>query len=222
MTELSIEGKLGKVFGSTWQLSVSNFVELFSALEANTQKLRNYLRKNKKEYWAIFVDGERVDADGFLFDNIKDKKVKIIPILAGAAATVAVAIVEAIGIQSTLGALVAEFVLTIIISTAISFGLSLLIAKLMKPDDPEAVNTTSFLFSSPENVAEQGQVVPVGYGRIRTGSKVISVSATNVDKAVWERNALSDFVEGNVHIPDFPSLSVGLGGGGMGTPFVLR
>ena len=71
MTELSIEGKLGKVFGSTWQLSVSNFVELFSALEANTQKLRNYLRKNKKEYWAIFVDGERVDADGFLFDNIK-------------------------------------------------------------------------------------------------------------------------------------------------------
>jgi len=222
MTELSIEGKLGKVFGSTWQLSVSNFVELFSALEANTQKLRNYLRKNKKEYWAIFVDGERVDADGFLFDNIKDKKVKIIPILAGAAATVAVAIVEAIGIQSTLGALVAEFVLTIIISTAISFGLSLLIAKLMKPDDPEAVNTTSFLFSSPENVAEQGQVVPVGYGRIRTGSKVISVSATNVDKAVWERNALSDFVEGNVHIPDFTSLSVGLGGGGMGTPFVLR
>ena len=222
MTELSIEGKLGKVFGSTWQLSVSNFVELFSALEANTQKLRNYLRKNKKEYWAIFVDGERVDADGFLFDNIKDKKVKIIPILAGAAATVAVAIVEAIGIQSTLGALVAEFVLTIIISTAISFGLSLLIAKLMKPDDPEAVNTTSFLFSSPENVAEQGQVVPVGYGRIRTGSKVISVSATNVDKAVWERNALSDFVEGNVHIPDFTSLSVGLGGGGMGTPVVLR
>ena len=222
MTELSIEGKLGKVFGSTWQLSVSNFVELFSALEANTQKLRNYLRKNKKEYWAIFVDGERVDADGFLFDNIKDKKVKIIPILAGAAATVAVAIVEAIGIQSTLGALVAEFVLTIIISTAISFGLSLLIAKLMKPDDPEAVNTTSFLFSSPENVAEQGQVVPVGYGRIRTGSKVISVSATNVDKAVWERNALSDFVEGNVHIPDFTSLSVWLGGGGMGTPFVLR
>ena len=62
----------------------------------------------------------------------------------------------------------------------------------------------------------------MGYGRIRTGSKVISVSATNVDKAVWERNALSDFVEGNVHIPDFTSLSVGLGGGGMGTPFVLR
>ena len=216
MTELSIEGKLGQVLGSTWKLHVSNFVELFSALEANTQKLRNYLRSHKKEYWAIFVDGERVDSDGFLFDNIKDKKIKIIPILAGAAGTIAAAIVLEMGITSTLGALVMEFVLTVIISTAISFGLSLLIAKLMKTDDPEAVNTTSFLFGAPENVAEQGQVVPVGYGRIRTGSKVISVAATNVDKAVWEKNSLSDLVGGKVVRPVVGVIGGGDFGGGIG------
>ena len=191
MTELSIEGKLGKLLGSSWKLNVSSFTELFNALEANTQKLRNYLRGHKKEYWAIFVDGERVDADGFLYDNIKNKKIKIIPILAGAAGTIAAAIVVEMGITSTLGALLMEFVLTVIISTALSFGISLLIAKLLNSDDPEAVNTTSFLFGSPENVADQGQVVPVGYGRIRVGSKVISVSSTNVDRAVWERS--SDF-----------------------------
>jgi len=216
MTELNIEGKLGKVFGSTWELNVSNFVELFSALEANTQKLRNYLRTNRKEYWAIFVDGERVDADGFLFDNIKNKKIQIIPILAGAAGTIAAAIVAEMGITSTLGALVVEFVLTVIISTAISFGLSLLIAKLMRTDDPEVVNTTSFLFGAPENVAEQGQVVPVGYGRIRTGSKVISVSSTNVDKAVWEKNSLSDFIGGTATRRP-TTFSGGADGGGIGT-----
>jgi len=221
MTELSIEGKLGRVFGSTWKLKVSNFVELFSALEANTQKLRNYLRGHKNEYWAIFVDGERVDADGFLFNNIKDKKIKIIPILAGGAAAIATAIVAEMGITSTIGALVVEFVLTVIISTAISYGISLLIAKLMRTDDPEAVNTTSFLFGAPENVADQGQVVPVGYGRIRTGSKVISVSSTNVDKAVWEKNSLSDFVAGNVKRP-VVGLYGGGGGGSIGFNYIIR
>jgi predicted phage tail protein len=221
MTELSIEGKLGRVFGSTWKLKVSNFVELFSALEANTQKLRNYLRTHKKEYWAIFVDGERVDADGFLFNNIKDKKIKIIPILAGGAAAIATAIVAEMGITSTIGALVVEFVLTVIISTAISYGISLLIAKLMKTDDPEAVNTTSFLFGAPENVADQGQVVPVGYGRIRTGSKVISVSSTNVDKAVWEANSLNDLVAGNVKRPVVGLLGGG-GGGSIGFNYYLK
>jgi len=223
MTELNIEGKLGKVFGSTWELNVSNFVELFSALEANTQKLRNYLRTNRKEYWAIFVDGERVDADGFLFDNIKNKKIQIIPILAGAAGTIAAAIVVEMGITSTFGALVMEFVLTAIISTAISFGISLLIAKILKSDDPEAVNTTSYIISSPENVASQGQVVPVGYGRIRTGSKIISVAATNVDKDVWENRALADFVGEDTYIQGgTPVNSWASAGGSIGGDFNLR
>jgi len=222
MTELSIEGKLGKLLGSSWKLNVSNFVELFNALEANTQKLRNYLRGHQKEYWAIFVDGERVDADGFLYDNIKNKKIKIIPILAGGAAAIATAIVAQMGITSTFGIFLMEFVLTVIISTAISFGLSLLIAKLMNSDDPEVVNTTSLFFGSPENVADQGQVVPVGYGRIRTGSKVISVSSTNVDKAIWERNSLSNFMAGNVNNPDLTPVGGGGSGGGIGTPLNLE
>jgi len=219
MTELSIEGKLGKLLGSSWKLNVSNFVELFNALEANTQKLRNYLRGHQKEYWAIFVDGERVDADGFLYDNIKNKKVKIIPILAGGAAAIATAIVAQMGITSTFGIFLMEFVLTVIISTAISFGISLLIAKLLNSDDPEAVNTTSFLFGSPENVADQGQVVPVGYGRIRVGSKVISVSSTNVDREVWERSG--NFGDSG-YITLNPVGGRGGGGGAIGTPFILK
>ena len=98
MTEISIEGKLGHELGSTWKLKVRNFVELFNAIEANTNKLRKYLDRHRKEYWAIFVDNERVDASSFLHANIKNKKIKIIPILAGAAATLAAAIVGAMGV----------------------------------------------------------------------------------------------------------------------------
>jgi hypothetical protein len=79
-----------------------------------------------------------------------------------------------------------EFVLTVLISAAISFGISMLMAKLLSTDDPEAVKTTSFIFTSAENTTEQGQVVPVGYGRMKVGSKVISVAASNVDKRRWD------------------------------------
>jgi predicted phage tail protein len=198
MTTVNIEGHLGRVFGSVWNLQVSTFRELFSAMEANSKNLRSYLHQNKKEYWAIFVDGERVESDKFLQSNIKDKKVKIIPILAGAAAALAGFLVAQLGIQSAFIVGLLEFVLTVLISAAISFGISMLMAKLLSTNDPEAMKTTSFLFTSAENTSEQGQVVPVGYGRIKVGSKVISVAASNIDKGQWERWRQSDF---EVNIP---------------------
>ena len=215
MTEISIEGRLGQELGSFWRLKVRTFVELFNALEANTSKLRKYLDGHRKEYWAIFVNNERVELSSFLHSDIKNKKIKIIPILAGGASTMAAAIVSAIGVKGALAVAVLEFVLTAIISTAISFGLSMLMAKLMKTDDPQAVNTTSFIFSSPENVAQQGQVVPVGYGRIKVGSKVISVGLTNVDKYIWEHNKIGDLLGGTI---DNTPPEINYTGGGTGTP----
>ena len=95
---------------------------------------------------------------------------------------------------------------------AISFGLSMLMAKLMKTDDPEAANTTSYVFSSPENVSQQGQVVPVGYGRAKVGSTIISVSSTNVDRQIWEDNDMS--VLGGLKSTFTRSPDVKPGGGG--------
>ena len=95
---------------------------------------------------------------------------------------------------------------------AISFGLSMLMAKLMKPDDPQAANTTSFLFGSPENVASQGNVVPVGYGRLKAGGNVISVSSSSVDRAIWKENKMGVFGETVVRqSPLVPSREMGGG-----------
>ncbi len=210
MTNISIEGHLAKVVGPKWELHVRNFVELFNAIEANTHKLRAYLNGRTGHYWAIFVNGEKVDPDSFLFQNIKDKNVKIIPLLAGGG-PIATAIVTAMGVKGT-AAIILEFVISAIISMAISFGLSMLMAKLMKPDDPQAANTTSFIFGSPENVASQGNVVPVGYGRIKAGGNVISVSSSNVDRTVWDESDLGVFGETVVRrSPLVPSREIGGG-----------
>ena len=183
MTTIRIEGWLGELLGKKWDLKVKNFVELFSAIENNTHKFRSFLLKNRGNSFAIFVDGELVDNKNFIFTNIRGKKVDILPVLAGATTAIAVEIAKAVGFTAkTFAFEVAVFVLDTIITAVITMGISVLIAILMAPDDPQAVNTTSFIFGSAENVSSQGQVVPVGYGRMRTGSKVISSSISTMDK----------------------------------------
>ena len=184
MTTIRIEGWLGELLGRKWDLKVKNFVELFNAIENNTHKLRSLLLKTRGNSFAMFVDGELVDNKNFLFTNIRGKKVDILPVLAGATTAIASSIAKAVLGEAAKGFAfeAAVFVLDTLITAVITMGISILIAKLMAPDDPQAVNTTSFLFGAAENVVSQGQVVPVGYGRMRTGSKVISSSMSTMDK----------------------------------------
>ena len=73
---------------------------------------------------------------------------------------------------------------------------------------------TSYIFSSPENVSQQGQVVPVGYGRVKVGSTIISVSSSNVDRQIWEDNDMD--VLGGLKSVFTRSPDVKPGGGGGG------
>jgi hypothetical protein len=80
------------------------------------------------------------------------------------------------------------FVVGSVLGAALSFGISLLISKLLKPDEPETLNTSSFVFGQAENVTKQGVVVPVGYGRMQVGSRVISVNLFNVDRSIFNNS----------------------------------
>ena len=197
MITLTIEGWLGSLLGRKWNLDVKNFVELFSALENNTHKLKNFLLKNKNNCFAIFVDGEQVEKENFLFMDIRGTEIQILPVLAGSTTAIATKIIEAIGLTAeTFAFEAAVFVLDVVIQAVISMGISILITKLMDPGDPDVVNTSSFAFGSAENVASQGQVVPVGYGRIRTGSKIISVGKSSMDKVKFEEGGETPSVYG--------------------------
>jgi len=69
-----------------------------------------------------------------------------------------------------------------------------------KPKRQEAtVKGESFLFQGANNVTEQGTPVPLAYGRLRIGSKVIQTSIRNGDINVREnpyQNPDSDFFDG--------------------------
>ena len=188
MTNIIIEGSLGKLIGREWSLKVRNFKELFNAININTDdKLRNCMIS--KSSFAVFCDGKMVDPDEFLTQNVQNKDVLIIPVLVGGAVAIATAITTAVLPSVAAGTVafkVTVFVLSSVISAAISFGITFLISKLLKTDDPEQINTSSFIFSSAENTASQGGIVPVGYGRFRIGSKIISSSLSSVDKLIFD------------------------------------
>ena len=185
MTEVHIEGRLGKIVGSYHRLSCVTLKEVLAAIECNTGKLRRYLQLNKKRYFSIFVDGQQVDPSFLGETKVLGKKIVILPIIMGAIGfTIAASITALTTAAGTLTAV--GMIVGAVITAAVSFGLSMIISKLLAPDDPEIINTTSFVFSKAENVAAQGQPVPVGYGRLRVGGNVISVNIFNVDKEKFD------------------------------------
>ena len=192
MTEVFLEGRLGQVLGRRFSFKTKTLKETLNAIEANTSRLRSYFLNSKKRAFAIFVDNREVSVDSHLICNVKNKKVRIIPILFGAVAATSAAIAAAIFTSAT-AVKVATFIIGAVLAAALSFGISLLISKMMEPDDPEIVTTSSFIFGQAENVAKQGLPVPVGYGRFIVGSRTVSVNSFAVDKYIFDSALYSTF-----------------------------
>ena len=204
MTEVFLEGRLGQVLGRRFSFKTKTLKETLNAIEANTSRLRSYFLNSKKRAFAIFVDDKEISVDRNLICNVKDKEVRIIPILFGAVAATAAWAAAAI-FTSTTAVKVATFVIGAILAAALSFGISLLISKLMEPDDPDIVTTSSFIFGQAENVAKQGLPVPVGYGRFIVGSRTVSVNSFAVDKGIFDTNLYSTFTSdfGDITTPTY-------------------
>lgn len=183
MTDVILTGRFGEIVGKSFKLNCASLREVFAAIEANTGKLRRYLLLNKRRKFSIFVDGKAVGSDFVSNTEVKDKTVTILPILMGG---LGVTIATAIGLGTATGLTATGFVVAAVINIALSIGLSLLMQAILKPDDPNIRNTSSFVFGQAENVASQGGPVPVNYGRLRVGSKILSVNKFSVDREKFE------------------------------------
>jgi predicted phage tail protein len=131
---------------------------------------------------SIFVNGKAASDKNFDLVNVKNSEVVILPILMGAIGfTIMIAATAATSIGTLkVGALIAA----VVINIAFAVGMSLLMSKLLAPDDPDTASTSSYIFNQAENAVKQGSPVPVGYGRFKVGSTILSVSLINVDKAL--------------------------------------
>lgn len=204
MTTVYLHGLLGKEFGRKFNFSLARPKDAVWAIDANKKGFISRLSELAKKgaNYSVIIDGK-------LCNNLimakSGKEVHIVPTIAGAAG-----VVTAIGVILTVSGYAiagsSPYWSTILIAVgtaAISYGISNLMQKDQSVDVGSASATSnalnkSFLFSNGENITEQGNPVPIGYGRLRIGSSVIQSTIKSFPAKFNETNSLpiySEFTE---------------------------
>lgn len=162
MTEIHLHGILGQKYGKLHKFSIKEPKDVVRALEANnedfTKDLKDLLKKNI--VYTIVADDQWVQGNFFL-NNKKIKKIDFVPMIIGSGWVAAV--------------------VSLVISIAVAVYSYVQAGKQQYPEIPGAegvssVNSRSLAFSNRENTTEQGNPVPLVYGRMKIGSAVIQSS----------------------------------------------
>jgi predicted phage tail protein len=215
MTSIHIKGILGKKFGSLFKINVSNGMSAINAVDANRCGFINELFKlNKKNInYCMICDSEYINDSNQLLEKRNIKNIYIIPVIVGSGGFIAAGLGFAAG---SVGFAVTSFLVNTIISTAISLGVSFLMNSINKQATPPQQNISvggatsiieakgrSYVFSNNVNAAEQGSAIPVGYGKMKVSSQILSASVksypTNINvynefKILENSSAFLDFL----------------------------
>jgi len=185
-----LEGQIADGLEKRWRLNVRTVADALRAIHANTGHFLGSVIKHKNHY-VVMVDGQPLENATSLYKKVK-KSIHLIPIIAGAivywpAIKAAMAWLAKHWVAYAAWGEGAQLLVAALIVIGgyalISYGIHLLVESIMGKDDPDAVSTSSYVFRGPQNVTDQGNPVPIAYGRLMAGSKVISVSLSSADKS---------------------------------------
>ena len=171
MKRIILHGEMAELFSSEISVKANTFNDILNGISANYPSFRNYfIQKIIKGVDYVFVDSDSKEINQqYIHLEAKDNIYHMHPRIIGAAGTAGAA-----GVQGVLG-------------FAQSFGMSWLMNKINKQineeegEEYEVITTSSHIYSSNENRVEQGSPVPIIYGQLRVGSKIISSSIHNYD-----------------------------------------
>lgn len=183
MTKIYLHGILGKIFGKCFELQINNCQSAVRAIDANRsgffKKMMDLNKLNQNYY--IIIDGQIIEDEIEFIEKKNIKTIDFVPAIQGAGQVIAAAL-----FTSTAAQAVAAFLINSAITAGISFGVSLISAQMNKQASPPQQMTAvggavmaseakgrSYIFNNYSNLLAQGTSVPVGYGKMRTASRVI-------------------------------------------------
>ena len=188
MKIVKVYGQLKKKLGqSRFELDVNTPAQAIKALCVNFPDLTNWFIDNDQNGYGYKVEigKQKVYAEDLkpLLQPFTEKDIlRIVPVIKGAGrgvgrfllgvALVGVAFVAGPSSLALIGAGTSK-ALTYIGTSLILGGISQMLSPSPQPI-PEASKLQSFSFSGIVNVADQGVPVPICYGRVFTGSVVVS------------------------------------------------
>lgn len=181
MIDVILYGDIGRTYGKYHKYSVKSTQEALRALEANFPGFMSCIKKDG--FYKVIVDKKPVDEENLL--KIASSSIKIVPIIQGSGKGVGQIILGAalfaIGYFNPIA--FAGIGGDLALSAMKSVGMSLLLGGVSQmltktpsvqsgSDRPDA--NPSYMFDGPVNTTAQGNPVPLAYGKILTGSQVIS------------------------------------------------
>lgn len=157
-------------------VKADNFNDIVKCLQVNFPRLGIKIKKYNNIFDTIIVviDDNIISNAEMLNDAVRNgKTIELLPVQVFSIFTAAA--------TATMLTKALVFVANVIVISAISFGISFLISKLLTPKDPKQVKTSSYILSAKSNIAARNTPIPIGYGKLRVGSLVVSTYALNFD-----------------------------------------
>ncbi|MDY0505317.1 tail assembly protein [Pasteurella multocida] len=206
MVNVKFYGSL-RQFGTSFKLDAENTAEIIRALTSQIPKLREFIQKG---YFTVRIAKEYIDnryLEKGLFYKLKEgmtvhftpvlkgsKRGGVFSVILGAALMVASIFVPGAGLFGGLITKGAVFGM----GAALALGgvAQLLTPQPKMPAINEKEKKQSTSFSNLSNMAAQGRMVPLAYGRIRCGSLVISQGVQTLDVNIVEKNQSTGFSKG--------------------------
>lgn len=170
MTKISLHGLLAKQVGQEFYFSrINSIFDAVRFLELKNPNLRNLISKQVEKGfdYEFIVNGAKLKKEE-VGEVTKFETIDIVPCVSGKDPTV--------------------FLISLMVNLMVA-GVTYLLTPVQEIEvgDIEAsVEAKSFYFANIMNGANQGRTVPVGYGRLRVGSEIISANVSakiNLERA---------------------------------------
>jgi predicted phage tail protein len=182
MVKVTLHGALGKRFGEEHSFAIQKPLDALRALMANKKGFKHAFKTwgRKGLLYEIICDGEIVSSEQMLNSGREMNEIEIAPVIMGssnAAKTIIGAIIIVISLFMDPSGTTGLAIQGAIQGAGASLLISGIMGLLFPPPPPQFQSeaaSRSFIFSTLENSATQGSPVPLGYGRLKIGTKVIS------------------------------------------------
>lgn len=193
LKKIKLLGHLGKKFGKEYLFDVASPAEAVKALCHQVKGFKQYMQEGsgRDQKFKIVVGKEVLSDIPKQIHMETDNNISIVPVVKGAGGKVAGVALIIIGAALTylsLGTAGAQGYALMAAGVAlIAGGVIALTTKTpagTAPSETNKDNDRSYLFNGAVNTTQQGQPIPIGYGRMRIGSQVVSASLSTTQIAI--------------------------------------
>ena len=184
-------GELGEKFGRIHKLAVRSPAEAVRALCSQLEGFREYLAGEGRKY-RVLVGKQAITKDDLQVSAGEAQTFTFVPVLTGGKGSVLGAVFGGAVFSGSLQVILGATLVVAGIFTGQAWlanigvymargGVAQMLTKPPTANTNETKNNPSYIFNGGVNTTAQGQCVPVGYGRMRVGSAVISAGIYTSD-----------------------------------------